>query len=103
MEILNLKKMGSEMDKERTRVFFEHEGSKMRMISLRKGEGIPTCQMASYVVFQVLEGRVEVNVNGTGHDLPEGYCLISEPARISMMSLEDSRIIGIQISSDKRE
>ncbi len=53
--------------------------------------------MASYVVFMVIDGSVEVQVNQENVAIKEGQCLITEPATISMKTEEGVRIMGIQI------
>ena len=99
MKLFDLKSIANELGSERSKVIMDQENYKVRMISLKSEEGIPACQMALNVIFHVLEGRVEITVDGSSSILSEGLCLITEPAEISMRSLEDSTILGIQIAT----
>jgi len=58
---------------------------------------MPTCEMASHVVFYVLDGEVRVTVNSETVGIKEKQCLITEPATISMKTKSGVRLIGIQI------
>ncbi len=53
--------------------------------------------MSSYVIFNVLEGDVEVTVDEDKAILKGGKCLFSEPGVYSMNTEEGARILGIQI------
>jgi len=79
-------------------LLFEKDGIKMRTIILEPGEEIPPCEMKTRGVFQVLEGGLNISVNDGTHPLSEGFCLVSEPATISMRSDNGSRLLGIQIA-----
>jgi quercetin dioxygenase-like cupin family protein len=98
MEIFNLDSIESFPYKERDKnVFFKSKEFKTRIISLLPGEKIPECEMASYVIFIVLEGEVNVKVNKDEAILVKNQCLILEPSEISMQSINGARIVGIQI------
>jgi hypothetical protein len=58
---------------------------------------MPKCDMASYVIFYVVEGIAEVMVNQGKASIKEGQCLISEPATLSMKTDRGVKIVGIQI------
>ncbi len=101
MKIFNLDSIEVFPYKDRDKnVFFNSKEFKTRIISLSAGEHIPECEMASYVVFIVIEGEVNVKVNGYEAKLSKNQCLITEPALISMSSINGARIVGIQISKN---
>jgi len=58
---------------------------------------MPNCEMASYVIFYILNGEVRVTVNSETVELKEKQCLIIEPATLSMKTISGVRIIGVQI------
>lgn len=98
MQIFNLDFINTFPYEERDRnVFFKSKEFKTRIISLSPGEKIPECEMASYVIFIVLEGQVNVKVNKDEAILVKNQCLITEPSSISMQSINGARIVGIQI------
>ena len=98
MQIFNLDSLKTFPYDERDKnVFFKVEEFKTRIIRLLPGENIPECEMASYVIFIVLEGEVEITVNTDKANLVKNQCLIIEPSIISMQSKNGVKIIGIQI------
>ena len=78
-------------------VFFKAKEFKTRIIKLPPSENIPECEMASYVIFIVLEGEADITVNTDKANLVKNQCLIAEPSAISMQSKNGVKIIGIQI------
>ena len=101
MDVFDLNSMDVCPYEERDKnVFFKTGGFKTRIIKLLPGEEILECQMDSYVIFIVLEGKAEVTVNKKKTTLIKNQCLITEPATISMQSGSGARIIGIQIVKD---
>ena len=62
---------------------------------------MPTCEMASYVIFYVLSGEVKVTVNSETVVLKEKRCLITEPATLSMQTDNGVKIMGIQIAKNE--
>ena len=78
-------------------IFFKTGGFKTRIIKLSPGEGIPECEMASYVIFIILEGKVKIMVNKDKATLSKNQCLIMEPSVVSTKSKNGVKIIGIQI------
>lgn len=80
-------------------VFYLAENFKARLIELGPGESIPTCDMASNVIFVVMEGDGEVTVNDKTEKISRGYCMISPPATVSLRSENGVRIVGFQIES----
>ena len=102
MQIFNLKTLGTHPFEEREmNIMYNTEEFKVRIIKLPPGGKIPTCEMSSYVIFNIIEGRVDVKVDNEERTLNEGQVLISEPADISMSSIDGAKIMGIQISVAK--
>ena len=98
MEIFDLKKMEKGPDgKQKSKLLFEKDGIKLRTIILGPDERIPPCDMTSRVIFHVVEGSVDITVNEETRCLREGFCIITEPATISMRADNGSRLLGIQI------
>jgi len=98
MQIFNLDSIKTFPYEERDQnVFFKSKEFKTRIISLSPGEKIPECEMASYVIFIVLDGEVNIKVNKDEAKLVKNQCLIAEPSLISMESGNGVRILGIQI------
>ena len=79
-------------------VFFQTDEFKTRIIELPPGGQMPACEMASHVIFYVLDGTVKVAVDSETVVLNEKNCLITEPpATISMITENGVRLLGIQI------
>jgi len=98
MQIFNLDSIKTFPYEERDKnVFFKSKEFKTRIIFLLPGERIPECEMDSYVIFIVLEGEVNIKVNKDEAKLVKNQCLIIEPSKISMQSINGARIVGIQI------
>ena len=98
MQIFNLDSIKTYPYEERDKnVFFKSREFKTRIISLLPGEKIPECEMASYVIFIIIDGEVNVKVNEDETILVKNQCLITEPSKISMQSVNGARIVGIQI------
>ena len=98
MQIFNLASLNTFPYNERDKnVFFKTDEFKTKIIKLSPGENITECEMASYVIFIVLEGEVEIKVNTDKTILVKNQCLITEPSVISMQSKNGVKIIGIQI------
>ena len=101
MQIFNLDSIKTFPYEERDQnVFFKSKEFKTRIIKLSPGENIPECEMASYVIFIVLEGEVEIKVNTDKANLVKNQCLITEPSKISMQSRKGAKIVGIQITKN---
>ena len=99
MQVFNLKEMTSYPYEERDRnVFYKAEEFKARIIELPPGGEMPTCDMASYVIFYVIEGTAELRVNQEKANIKEGQCFITEPATLSMKTKDGIKIMGIQIN-----
>ena len=86
-------------DKREKNVFYQTPQFKARIIELPARGGMPTCEMASHVLFYVIQGEAEVQVNQESAILKDGQCLITEPATLSMKTDNGVRILGIQIAA----
>ncbi|MFP4457123.1 MAG: hypothetical protein ACLFPS_05630 [Clostridia bacterium] len=82
-------------------VFFQNDQFKTRIIELEKNGMIPPCDMDSFVLFLVLEGKVNLSKNDNSKEICEGQLFISEPAQFSMKSTDGAKILGIQIEVKK--
>jgi quercetin dioxygenase-like cupin family protein len=99
MQAFDLKAMVSYPYEERDKnVFYKANEFKARIIELQPGGEMPTCKMGSYVLFYVIEGKVEVKVNQRKATIEEGQCLITEPAILSMKTDNGVKMIGLQIA-----
>jgi mannose-6-phosphate isomerase-like protein (cupin superfamily) len=79
-------------------VFYQTKEFKTRIIELPPGGQMPVCEMASHVIFFVLDGEATVTVNSGTVTLKEKQCLITEPATLSMKTMSGVRILGVQIA-----
>jgi quercetin dioxygenase-like cupin family protein len=99
MKVFDLNKMTALPYEQRERnVFYQTKEFKTRMIELPPGGEMPTCEMASHVIFYVLDGEVKVTINSETVELREKQCLITEPAIISMKTENGVRLMGIQVA-----
>ena len=98
MKVFDLKAMVAYPYEERDKnVFYKAKEFKARIIELPPGGEIPDCEMASYVIFYVIQGSAEVKVNQENVNIKEGQCLITEPATFSMRTNDGVKILGIQV------
>lgn len=79
-------------------VFYQTKEFKTRIIELPPGGQMPTCEMASYVIFCVLSGEARVTVDSEGVEIKEKQCLITDPATISMNTENGVKLLGILIA-----
>jgi quercetin dioxygenase-like cupin family protein len=101
MRIFDLKAMTSHPYSEREKnVFYQAPQFKARIIELPAKGRMPTCEMASHVLFYVVQGEAEVQVNQEVATIKEGQCLVSEPATLSMKTEAGVKILGIQIPAE---
>ena len=101
MRIFDLKAMTSHPYSEREKnVFYQAPQFKARNIELPAKGRMPTCAMASHVLFYVVQGEAEVQVNQEVATIKEGQCLVSEPATLSMKTEAGVKILGIQIPAE---
>lgn len=98
MQVFELKSMVSNPYEERDKnIFYKAKEFKARIIELPPGGEMPTCEMISYVIFYVIEGEAEVNVNQEKTNIKEGQCLITNPATLSMRTKDGVKIMGMQV------
>jgi len=98
MQVLDIKTMVSYPYGERDKnVFYKTKEFKTRIIELPPGGEMPICEMASYVIFFVVNGVAEVRVNQEIVNIKEGQCLIAEPATLSMKTENGVKIMATQI------
>ncbi len=99
MQIFDIKNMKSHPYAEREKnVFFKTSSFKMRIIELLANGEMPTCKMDSHVMFYVIKGEVDIDINQEKKILSEGQCLVTEPATISMKTKNGAKILGVQIT-----
>ena len=99
MKVFDLNNMAAlPYEKREKNVFYQAKEFKTRIVELPQGGEMPTCEMASHVIFYVLDGEVKVTVNSETVDLKEKQCLITEPATLSMTTGKGVRLLGIQIA-----
>src|SRR4030043_378028 len=99
MMVFNLGEMTAFPYEQREKnVFYQTKEFKTRIIELPPGGEMPTCEMASYVIFYVFSGEARVTVDSETVELKEKQCLITEPATISMIAENGVRLMGIQIA-----
>jgi len=104
MQIFDLETMKSYPYEERDQnVFYKEKEFKIRIIELPAGGEMPACEMASYVIFYVVSGTAEVNINQEKAFIEKGQCLISEPATLSMKTKHGVKIMGIQVAKNPME
>ena len=84
-------------DQRSRNVFHETPESKMRVIDLAPGEGIPLCVMASHVVFVCVDGQAFVTVNGEEATIGSGQGVVTEPATVSMRTDVGAKLLGVQV------
>ena len=97
MEVLDLTGDLCVKGQKGTKVLFSNDKFKIRFIDLPAGGTIPTCEMSTNVMFYVVEGKVEVTVNGRKVLISEKQCLVTEPATLSMESVSGAKLMGVQI------
>ena len=99
MKVFDLNKLTSHPYEERDKnVFCQTQEFKTRIIELPPGGQMPVCEMASHVIFVVLDGEATVTVNSETVTIKEKQCLITEPATLSMKTTVGVRIMGVQIA-----
>jgi quercetin dioxygenase-like cupin family protein len=86
-------------DEREKNVFYQTPQFKARIIELPAKGRMPTCEMASHVLFYVVQGEAEVQVNQEVATIKQRQCLISEPATLSMKTEDGVKILGIQIAT----
>jgi len=100
MRVFDLKAMTSHPYREREKnVFYQTPRFKARIIELPAKGSMPTCEMASHVLFYVVQGEAEVQVNQEVTTIKEGQCLITEPATLAMKTENGVKILGVQVAT----
>jgi len=98
VQVFDLKAMVSYPHEKRDKnVFYKAKEFKARIIELPPGGEMPTCEMASHVIFNVIKGAAEVTVNREKVTIKERQCLITEPATLSLRTNDGVKIMGIQV------
>jgi len=98
MEIFDFNKVTFFAYEERHKNILYNTGDfKIRVIDLAVNGKMPECEMATHVVFVVMDGQVDIMVNGKEYSLGEKQFLASEPATFSMKTCEGAKLMGIQI------
>ncbi|MBS3815560.1 MAG: hypothetical protein KGY45_03235 [Hadesarchaea archaeon] len=97
MQVFDLKKIEPE---EKAQVLYKVGEFNARIINLPTNGQIPPCEMDSYVFFYVINGEIEVSVDGETETLDEQKFLITEPATLSMKTDNGAKILGIQIAEN---
>ena len=78
-------------------VFFKSNDFKVRIIDLSKNEEIPSCEMKDSVIFYVIEGEGEIEVNSKKDKIFTGNCVVAEPSMISLKTKNGMKMLGVQI------
>jgi len=98
IKIIDFNKItGLPYEKRNENVLYQTGDFKIRVIDLPVNGTIPECDMATHVVFYVIEGNVDIIVNGEEYILSEKQSLASEPAAFSMKANNGAKLMGIQI------
>lgn len=61
---------------------------------------MPECQMKSTVIFYIICREVQVTVNEEQKFLTEGQSLITQSARVSMVTRNGVKILAVQMASE---
>ena len=96
-DLMNLKAEGYE--NRNVNVFFQNDLFKTRVIVLQPGQKIPECQMDSFVMFYVVKGEILLRKNDESATLKENQVFITEPALLSMETIDGARLMGVQIKT----
>ena len=103
MKILDFKKIKGFPYHERNKnVLYNTNDFKIRIIDLPENGALPECEMASHVVFVVMHGQVDINVNGKKFSLTEKQSIVSEPGAFSMSTINGTKLMGIQINKTEK-
>ena len=83
-------------------VLYQTDEFKIRIVDLPENGSLPECDMETHVVFVVMQGQVDITVNGVVHQLSQKQSLASEPAVFSMHSKKGAKLMGIQIKKTEK-
>lgn len=75
---------------------------KIRVIDLPENGKMPECAMATHVIFVVMQGQVDITVNGKEYNLNQKQSMASEPAVFSMKTCEGAKLMAIQIQKHEK-
>lgn len=89
------------LENKKQNVFYQNDLFKTRVIKLKSGGEIPSCDMKDYVIFNVIKGEVTIFKNDDKYELQAGDTFIAEPAIIGMKTDTGVRLMGIQIVDRK--
>lgn len=104
MKVFDLNEMKAFPYEQRDKnVFYQAQEFKTRIVELPPDGEMPACEMASHVIFCVLDGEVRVTVNSETVELKEKQCLITEPATLSMVTENGARILGVQVMKSEKK
>ncbi len=99
MELFDFNKIkGLPYEERHKNVLYKTGDFKIRVVDLPENGSMPECNMETHVVFVVMQGQVDITVNGKVHTLNEKQSLASEPAVFSMKSIKGAKLMGIQIT-----
>ncbi len=103
MKILDFTKISDFPYEERQKnVLYKTDDFKIRIINLPAKGTMPECDMITHVVFVVMNGQVDITVNGKEYSLGEKQSLASEPATFSMRTDNGAKLMGIQIQEHEK-
>ena len=103
MKILDFNKIvGFPYEERHKNVLYNADDFKIRIIDLPENGSLPECNMESHVVFVVMHGQVDINVNGEKFSLTEKQSMVSEPGTFSMKSRDGAKLMGIQIQKHEK-
>ncbi|MBI9066584.1 MAG: hypothetical protein JEZ09_04785 [Salinivirgaceae bacterium] len=103
MEILDFTKLnGFPYGERHKNVLYNSDDFKISIIDLPENGSLPECNMESHVVFVVMHGQVDININGEKFSLIEKQSIASEPGLFSMKTLQGEKLMGIQIQKHKK-
>lgn len=98
MEILDFTKItGFPYEERHKNVLYNNNDFKIRIIDLPEKGSLPKCTMETHIVFVVMQGQVDITVNGKVNSLNEKQSLASEPTEFSMKADKGAKLMGIQI------
>lgn len=101
-EIFDFNKItGSPYEERQKNVLCKTGDFKIRVVDIPENGTMPECDMETHVVFVVMQGQVDITVNGQIHSLNEKQSLTSEPAVFSMFSQKGAKLMGIQIKKSE--
>ncbi len=100
MEVFNFNKIKAYPYAERNKnILYSQSNFKVRIIELPPNGKMPECEMKSTVIFYIIKGDTKVTVNEEQRSVSERQCLITKPARVSMVTQNGVKIMAVQINS----